>query len=149
MAQGHVGPPKVHLVAHFQFRRFATGTVLSNRALFFKAALPGPNVEKCDQTGSAWLRVPQVPKNCTWLDTFNFSDSRQVRTCQTKAFYSKLLSLARMLRNVTKPDQQGSGSRRSPKTALGCTLSILAMRDRSGPVKQSSFFQSYSALPEC
>ena len=58
MPQGSVGPPKVHLVAHFQFRRFATGPDLSNRAIFFKAALPSPNVEKCDQTGSAWLRDP-------------------------------------------------------------------------------------------
>ena len=58
MAQGPVGPPKLHLVAHFQFRGFARGPDLSNRGLFFKAALPSPNVEKCDKTGSAWLRVP-------------------------------------------------------------------------------------------
>ena len=59
---GSQGPPKLHLAAHFQFWRFATGPDLSNRVLFFKAALPSPNVEKCDQSGSAWLRVPKVPK---------------------------------------------------------------------------------------
>ena len=92
MAQGPVGPPKLHLVANVQF-----------------------------------------------------GDLRQVRTCQTEAFFSKLLCLARMLRNVTKSDQHGSGSRRSPKTALGCTISILAIPNRSGPVKQRPFFQT--ALP--
>ena len=25
---------------------------------FFKAALPSTNVEKCDQNGSAWVKVP-------------------------------------------------------------------------------------------
>ena len=58
MAQGAVGPPKLHLVALFQFWRFATGSDLSNRGLFFKAALPSQNVEKCDQSGSTWLSVP-------------------------------------------------------------------------------------------
>ena len=145
MAQGPLGPPKLHLVQHFQFWQFATGPDLSKRGLFFKAALPSPNVEKSDQSGSAWLRVPQVPQNCTWFNTFNFGNFQQVRTCQREAFFSKLLCLARMLRNVTKADQHGSGSLRSPKTALGCTLSILAICDRSGPVKQRPFFQSCSA----
>ena len=58
MAQGPVGSPKLHLVAHFQFRGFATGPDLSNRGLFLRAALPSLNVEKCDQSGFPWLRVP-------------------------------------------------------------------------------------------
>ena len=58
MAQGHVGPPKLHLVGKVQFCRFEKVPDLSNRGLFFKAALPSRNVEKCDQSGSAWLRVP-------------------------------------------------------------------------------------------
>ena len=58
MAQGPVGLPKLHLVGNVQFWRFATRSDLSNRGLFFKAALPSPNVEKCGQSGSAWLRVP-------------------------------------------------------------------------------------------
>ena len=135
----------MHLVAHLPFWRFATGPDLSNRGLFFKAALPSPNVEKCDRSGSAWLRVPKVSQNGTWLHTFNFGDSRQVRTSRTEAFFSKLLCISRMSRNVTEADQHGSGSRRSTKTALGCTLSILAIRNRSGPVKQRPFFQSCSA----
>ena len=149
MAQGHVGLPKLHLVAHLQFWRFATGPDPSNRGLFFKAALSSPNIEKCDRSGSAWLRVPKVSQNCTWLHTFNIGDSRQVRNSRTEAFFSKLLCISRMSKHVTKADQHGSGSLRSPKTALGCTLSILAICDRSGPVKQRPFFQSCSAYPEC
>ena len=149
MAQGHLGPPKLHLVQHFQLWQFATGPDLSKRGLFFKAALPSPNVEKSDQSGSAWLRVPQVPQNCTWLEPFNFGNLRQVRTCQREAFFSKLLCLARMLRKVTKADQHGSGSPRSPKTALGWKHSILSICDSSGPVKQRPFSQSCSAQPEC
>ena len=96
MAQGPLGPPKLNLVALFQFWRFATGPTLSNRGLFFKE-----------------------------------------------------LCLARMMRNVTKVDQHGSGSPRSPKTALGSKRSILAICDRSGPVKKRAFFQSCSAYTEC
>ena len=58
MGEGPLGPLKLHLVAKVQIWRFTTGPDLSNRGLFFKAALPSPNVEKCDQGGSAWLRVP-------------------------------------------------------------------------------------------
>ena len=57
MGKGPLGPLKLHLVARVQFRRFTTGLDLSNRGLFFKAALPSPDVEKCDQNGSAWVRV--------------------------------------------------------------------------------------------
>ena len=145
MAQGPLGPPKLNLVGTVQFWQFAPGSDLSKRGLFFKAALPSLNVEKSDQSGSAWLRVPQVPQNCTWLETYNFGDLRQVRTCQTDSFFSKLLCLTRMLRIVTKGDQHGSGAPRSPKTALGSTLSILAISNRSGPVKERPFFQSCSA----
>ena len=31
---------------------------LSEIGLFFKTALPSPNVKKCDQDRSAWIRVP-------------------------------------------------------------------------------------------
>ena len=58
MVEGPLGPLKLHLVAKVQIWRFMTGLDLSNRGLFFKAALPSQNVEKCDQGGSAWLRVP-------------------------------------------------------------------------------------------
>ena len=44
MAQGAEGPPKLHLVALFQFWRFATGPDLSKRGLFFNAALPSLDV---------------------------------------------------------------------------------------------------------
>ena len=53
MGEGPLDLLKVHLVAKVQFWRFMTGP-----GLFFKAALPNPNVEKCDQDGSAWVRVP-------------------------------------------------------------------------------------------
>ena len=58
MAQCTLGPLKLHLVEHFQFWQLATGPELAKIGLFFKAVLPRPNVEKCDQSGSAWLRVP-------------------------------------------------------------------------------------------
>ena len=58
MVEGSLGPLKLYLVAQVQCWRFTTGPDLSNGGLFFKAALPSPNVEKCDQGGSAWLRVP-------------------------------------------------------------------------------------------
>ena len=44
---------KMHLVAKVQFCRFTTGPDLSEIGLFFKAALPSPNVKKCDQDVSA------------------------------------------------------------------------------------------------
>ena len=58
MGEGTLGPLKLHLVAKVQFSQFTTGPSLSKRGLFFKAALPSPNDEKCDQKGSAWARVP-------------------------------------------------------------------------------------------
>ena len=58
MVKGPLGPLKLHLVVKVQFWRFTTGPDLSNGGLFFKAGLPSPNVEKCYQGGSAWLRVP-------------------------------------------------------------------------------------------
>ena len=80
MGKGLLGLLKLHLIAKVQFCRFTTGPDLSNRGVFFKAALPSPDVkkltkaalpspdvEKCDQDGSAWVRVPRPPKtalNC-------------------------------------------------------------------------------------
>ena len=58
MGEGPLGTLKLHLVAKVQFWRFTTGPDLLNRGLFFKADLPSLNVEKCDQNGSAWVRVP-------------------------------------------------------------------------------------------
>ena len=58
MVEGPLGSLKLHLVAKVQFWRFTTGPDLSKRVFFFNSALPSPNVEKCDQGGSAWLRVP-------------------------------------------------------------------------------------------
>ena len=58
MGKGPLGPLKLHLVAKVQFGRFTTGPDMWNRRRFFKAALSRPNAEKCDQNGSAWLRVP-------------------------------------------------------------------------------------------
>ena len=58
MGEGPLGTLKLHLVAKVQVWRFTTGPDLSNRGLFFKAALPGRNVEKCDQNRSARVRVP-------------------------------------------------------------------------------------------
>ena len=58
MGEGPLGHLKLHMVAKVQVWRFTTGHDLSNRGLFFKAALPSPNVEKCDQDGLAWVRVP-------------------------------------------------------------------------------------------
>ena len=58
MDEGPLGKSKLHLVAKVKIWRFTTGPDLSNRGLFFKAALPSPNVEKCDQGRSAWVRVP-------------------------------------------------------------------------------------------
>ena len=52
----------MHLVAKVQVWRFTSGPDLSNGGFFFKAALPSPNVEKCDQDRSVWLRVPRPPK---------------------------------------------------------------------------------------
>ena len=59
---------------------------------------------------------------------------------EKRAFFSKLLCVAQMSKNVTKMGQHGSGSPRNPKTALGCKSSILAISDRSGPVKKRPFF---------
>ena len=58
MGEGPLDLLKLHLVAKVQFWEFTTGPDLSNGGLFFKVALPSPNGEKCDQDGSAWLRVP-------------------------------------------------------------------------------------------
>ena len=134
MGQGHLGLPKLPLVAKVLFFRDSR-----QRGLFFKDALSSPNIKKCDQNGSAWVRVPYGSQHCSWLQKFNFGNSRQVRTCREEAFFSKLLCLARISRNMTKMGQHGSGSPWAPKTALGCKSLILAIHDRSGPVGKRPF----------
>ena len=62
MFEGPLGLLKLHLVAKVQFWLFTSGPELSNRGLFFKAALPSPNVDKCDQDGLPWVRVPRPHK---------------------------------------------------------------------------------------
>ena len=51
-----------------------------------------------------------------------------------------------MSRNVTKVGQHGSGSPKTPKTALGCKSSILAIPDRSGLVEHRPFFSRLLCL---
>ena len=51
MGKGLLGLLKLHLIAKVQFCRFTTGPDLSNRGLFFKTALPSPDVETCVKTG--------------------------------------------------------------------------------------------------
>ena len=58
MGKGPLGLLKLHLIAKVEFCRFTTGPGLSNISVFSKAALPSPDVEKCDQIRSAWVRVP-------------------------------------------------------------------------------------------
>ena len=58
MGKGPLGLLKLHLIAKVQFCRFKTGPDLLNRGVFFKAALPCPDVEKCDQDASAGVKVP-------------------------------------------------------------------------------------------
>ena len=48
MGECPLGALKLHLVAKVQFWRFMTGPDLSNGGRFIKAALPSPNVEKCE-----------------------------------------------------------------------------------------------------
>ena len=62
VVEGPLRPSKLHLVAKVQVWRFTSGPDLSNRGLFFKAAVTSPNVEKCDQDGSPWVRVPRPSK---------------------------------------------------------------------------------------
>ena len=73
MGKGPLGLLKLHLIAKAQFCRFMTGPDLSNRGVFFKAALPSPDVEKCDQDGS---RPPKTALSC---------HGSRVRTCPTEA----------------------------------------------------------------
>ena len=58
MGKGPLGPLKLHLVAKVQFWHFATG---QTEVFLYKATLPSPSVEKCDQNGSALVRVPSTP----------------------------------------------------------------------------------------
>ena len=60
MVEGTLDPQKLLLVAKVQFCRFTTGPDLSEIGLFFKAALPSPNVKKCDQDVSAWVEGPLI-----------------------------------------------------------------------------------------
>ena len=72
MGEGPLDPLKLHLVAKVQFWRFMTGPALSDRGIFFKAALPSPNVEKCDQEGSAWVEGPLDPLKLHLVEEVQF-----------------------------------------------------------------------------
>ena len=85
-----------------------------------------------------FLKLPLAAKVQFWRFT----------TGREEAFFSKLLCLALISRNVTKMGQHGSGSPRAPKTALGCKSSILAIPEWSeylpwsigrGPREEASF----------
>ena len=57
MGKGPLGLLKLHLIAKVQFCRFTTGPDLSNRGVFFKAALPSPDVEKLTKMGQCDLKL--------------------------------------------------------------------------------------------
>ena len=61
-----------------------------------------------DDRRDSWsLSLCFLPVYYFHIHVINFGDSRQVRTCRTEAFFSKLLCLAQMSRNVTKRGQHG------------------------------------------
>ena len=95
------------------------------------------------QHGSWSPRAPKTALGCTSSILAIPDRSGPV---ENRPFISKLLCLARTSRNVTKMGQHGSGSPRAPKTALGCTSSILAIPDRSGPVENRPFISKLLCL---
>ena len=95
------------------------------------------NVTKMGQHGSGSPRPPKTALGCKGSVLVIPDRSGPV---EKRAFFSKLLCVAQMSKKVTKMGQHGSGSPRPPKTALGSTTSILAIRDRSGPVEKRPFF---------
>ena len=54
MGSGPLDSVKLHLVAKFNF---GDSRPVGNRPLF-QSCSASPNVEKCDQDGSAWVKVP-------------------------------------------------------------------------------------------
>ena len=105
----------------------------------FKAALPSPNVEQCDQNRSAWVRVSRPSKTVLGCKSSILAIRDRSGPDEPSCFLSKLLFLARMSSNVTITGQHGAGSTRPPKTSLGCKSSILVIRDRSGPDQRRCF----------
>ena len=99
------------------------------------------NLTKMAQHGSG---SPRPPKTALGFKSSILAIRDRFRTCREEAFFLKLLCVAQMSKNVTKMGQHGSGSPRPPKTSLGSKTSILAIRDRSGPVEKSPFVQSCS-----
>ena len=131
-------------MAKVQVWRFTSGPDLSNRGLFYKAALPSPNVEKCDQDGSVWLRVPYAPKTALGGKSSSLVIHAGPDLSNRGLFFKTALPSP----NVDKCDQDGSPWVRVPrpcKTALGGKSSSLAIHVRSDPVEQRPFFQSCSA----
>ena len=112
----------------------------------FKAALPSPNVEQCDQYRSAWVRVSRPSKTVLGCKSSILAIRDRPGPDERKCFLSKLLWLARMSSNVTKTGQHGSGSPRPPKTSLGCKSSILAIRERSEADERRHFFPKLLCL---
>ena len=105
----------------------------------FKAALPSPNVEQCDQNRSAWVRVCRPSKTVLGCKSSILVIRNRSGPDERRCFLSKLLCLARMSSNVTITGQHGSGAPRPPKTSLGCKSSILVIRNRSGPDERRCF----------
>ena len=99
------------------------------------------NVTKMGQHGSG---SPRPPKTALGFKSSILAIRDRSGPVEKRPFFSKLLCVAQMSKNVTKIGQHGSGSPRNPKTALGCKSSILVIPDTSGPVKKRSFFQSCS-----
>ena len=67
MGKGPLGLLKLHLIAKVQFCRFTTGPDLSNRGVFFKAALPSPDVDQEMGKGptlKAALPSPDLSRGC-------------------------------------------------------------------------------------
>ena len=101
------------------------------------------NVTKTGQHGSGSPRPAKTTLGCkSSILAIRDRSGPDDRRC----FLSKLLCLARMLSNVTKTGQHGSGSPRAPKTSIGCKSSILVIRDRSGPDEQKCFFSQLLCL---
>ena len=101
------------------------------------------NVTKTGQHGSRPSRPTKTALGCK-SSILTISD--RSGPVEHRRFFSKLPSLARMSRNVTKTGQHGSRPCRPPKTALGCKSSILTISDRSGPVEHRHFFSKLLCL---
>ena len=58
MGQGPLGHPKNALGCKSSILAISDRSGPVEQRPFFQAALTNPNVKNCDQTGSAWVRVP-------------------------------------------------------------------------------------------